>query len=41
MVGIKSYGVYLPYYRLNRAEIGQYWGGFQAMCLRKGSYSLR
>lgn len=29
MVGIKSYGVYLPYYRLNRAEIGQYWGGFQ------------
>ncbi len=29
MIGIKSCGVYLPYYRLNRAEIGKSWGSFQ------------
>jgi len=29
MVGIKSYGVYIPYYRLERAEIGKMWGGVQ------------
>ncbi len=29
MIGIKSYGAYLPYYRLNRAEIGKYWGSYQ------------
>ncbi|UCH08432.1 MAG: 3-hydroxy-3-methylglutaryl CoA synthase, partial [Deltaproteobacteria bacterium] len=29
MVGIKSYGVYIPYYRLNRAEVAKNWGGFQ------------
>ncbi|MDQ7781844.1 MAG: OB-fold domain-containing protein [Desulfomonilaceae bacterium] len=29
MVGIKSYGVYLPYYRLNRPDISKAWGGFQ------------
>jgi hydroxymethylglutaryl-CoA synthase len=27
MVGITSYGAYIPYYRLNRAEIGKAWGG--------------
>ena len=27
MVGITSYGAYVPYYRLNRAEIGKAWGG--------------
>jgi len=29
MVGIKSYGVYIPYYRLNRAEVAKAWGSFQ------------
>jgi len=29
MVGITSYGVYIPYYRLNRAEVAKSWGGFQ------------
>ena len=29
MIGIKSYGVYIPYYRLNRAEVAKSWGGFQ------------
>jgi len=29
MVGIKSYGVYIPYYRLNRAEVAKSWGSFQ------------
>ncbi|MFH1350613.1 MAG: OB-fold domain-containing protein [Pseudomonadota bacterium] len=29
MVGIKSYGVYIPYYRLNRGEIGKFWGSYQ------------
>ena len=28
MVGIKSYGVYIPYFRLSRAEISKSWGGF-------------
>ena len=28
MVGIKSYGVHIPYFRLNRAEISKSWGGF-------------
>lgn len=28
MVGIKSYGAYIPYYRLERAEIARVWGGF-------------
>lgn len=29
MVGIKSYGVYIPYYRLNRADVAKSWGSFQ------------
>jgi len=29
MPGIKSYGVYFPYYRLNRADIGKFWSGYQ------------
>ena len=29
MVGITSYGVYIPFYRLNRAEVAKSWGGFQ------------
>jgi len=29
MVGIKSYGVYIPYYRVSRAEIGKFWESFQ------------
>ncbi len=29
MVGITSYGVYVPYYRLNRPDIAKAWGGFQ------------
>jgi len=28
VVGIKSYGAYIPYYRLERAEIAKAWGGF-------------
>ncbi|MBE0415258.1 MAG: hydroxymethylglutaryl-CoA synthase [Dehalococcoidia bacterium] len=28
MVGIKSYGAYIPYYRLERSEIAKAWGGF-------------
>jgi len=28
VVGIKSYGAYIPYYRLERAEIAKVWGGF-------------
>jgi len=27
VVGIKSYGAYIPYYRLERAEIAKVWGG--------------
>jgi 3-hydroxy-3-methylglutaryl CoA synthase len=27
VVGITSYGAYIPYYRLNRAEIAKVWGG--------------
>jgi len=27
MVGITSYGAYIPYYRLNRVEIAKAWGG--------------
>src|SRR4030042_1967978 len=27
MVGIASYGAYIPYYRLSRAEIAKAWGG--------------
>lgn len=27
MAGIKSYGAYIPYYRLERAEIAKAWGG--------------
>ncbi len=27
MVGITSYGAYIPYYRLSRAEISKFWGG--------------
>lgn len=27
MVGITSYGAYVPYYRLSRAEISGFWGG--------------
>jgi len=30
MVGLKSYGVYIPYFRLSRAEISKSWGGFPA-----------
>lgn len=29
MVGIKSYGVYVPFHRLERAEIAKFWGGFR------------
>ncbi|MBN1848725.1 MAG: hydroxymethylglutaryl-CoA synthase family protein [Deltaproteobacteria bacterium] len=29
MVGIKSFGVYLPYYRLNRADVGKFWSSYQ------------
>lgn len=29
MVGIRSCGVYVPYYRLKRADIGKHWGGYQ------------
>jgi 3-hydroxy-3-methylglutaryl CoA synthase len=29
MPGITSYGVYFPYYRLSRADIGAFWGGYQ------------
>lgn len=29
MLGIKSYGVYVPYYRLDRPEISKFWGGFK------------
>ena len=29
MVGISSYGVYVPFHRLERAEIAQFWGGFK------------
>ena len=29
MPGITSYGVYIPYYRLNRAEISKSWGTYQ------------
>ncbi len=29
MVGIRSYGAYIPYYRLNRPDISKGWGGFQ------------
>jgi hydroxymethylglutaryl-CoA synthase len=29
VVGIKSYGVYVPYYRLNRPDIAMAWGGFK------------
>lgn len=29
MVGIRSCGVYIPYYRLKRADIGKHWGGYQ------------
>jgi 3-hydroxy-3-methylglutaryl CoA synthase/uncharacterized OB-fold protein len=28
VVGIKSYGAYIPYYRLERGEIAKAWGGF-------------
>ena len=27
MIGIKSYGAYIPYYRLSRSEIAKTWGG--------------
>src|SRR5512136_2567762 len=27
MAGIASYGAYIPYFRLGRAEIGKAWGG--------------
>ena len=27
MTGIASYGAYIPYFRLSRAEIGKAWGG--------------
>jgi len=30
MVGIKSYGIYVPYFRLSRAEVSKSWGGFPA-----------
>jgi hydroxymethylglutaryl-CoA synthase len=29
MVGIKSYGVYVPFHRLDRTEIAKFWGGFR------------
>jgi hydroxymethylglutaryl-CoA synthase len=29
MLGIKSYGVYFPYYRLKRGDIGQFWASYQ------------
>lgn len=29
MVGIKSYGVYIPYHRLDRTDIAKFWGGFK------------
>jgi hydroxymethylglutaryl-CoA synthase len=29
MVGIKSYGVYVPFHRLDRGEIAKFWGGFK------------
>ena len=28
MPAVKSVGAYIPYYRLNREEIGRAWGGF-------------
>lgn len=31
MLGIKSYGVYVPFHRLDRAEIAKFWGGFRAV----------
>ena len=31
MIGIKSYGVYIPYFRLSRAEISKSWGGFPSL----------
>lgn len=27
MIGITGYGVYIPFYKLDRAEIGSFWGG--------------
>lgn len=30
MVGIKAYGVYVPFHRLERTEIAAFWGGFRA-----------
>lgn len=29
MVGIKSYGVYVPFHRLDRTGISKFWGGFK------------
>lgn len=29
MPGIKSYGVYFPYYRLKRADVGMFWDSYQ------------
>lgn len=30
MAGIKSFGVYVPFHRLDRAEIAGFWGGYKA-----------
>lgn len=29
MIGIQSYGIYIPYHRVIRSDIGKAWGGFQ------------
>lgn len=29
MIGITSYGAYVPFHRLERAEIAQFWGGYK------------
>ncbi len=29
MLGIKSYGAYVPFHRLDRTEIAKFWGGFK------------
>jgi len=29
MVGIQSYGVYVPFHRLDRTEIAKFWGGYR------------
>jgi len=29
MIGIQSYGIYIPYHRMSRSDIGKAWGGLQ------------